>query len=440
MKLTNNRRQFITTTLLTGTSASILPTTSLGLSNQKLNIALIGAHGRAKMHYHDLKTQNVTALCDVNAHNLALAKAEFPNAKTYEDWRDCLDHPGLDAIVCCTTDHTHAFISIWAMNRGLHVFCEKPVAECVHEARLVRQTYLKNRHRLATQHGTQRHAHPNFDRLSEMIRNGAIGELKDVHTWGNRTHQITGYPTANGTPPAHINYDLWLGPAPYHPYNPEYFSGAPGANCLQWNVYHDFGSWQVGDMGSHTMDLAWNALDADCPTQIAAKGDAYHPEVCPSTLSCRFDIPANDWRDAIRLTWNQGGPRPNSPSKAIDLQSIGHGALFKGTEGIIVADFRNRFLIPMGDHADLSRFTPPTPRPPIGGFMQQWFTACKTNLKTDCDFDYAGKMIETLMLGLVAHRAGKTLNYNAQNGTITNHKEANAFLKKTYRNGWTLNG
>ena len=135
------------------------------------------------------------------------------------------------------------------MNRGLHVYCEKPVGECVFEAREVRKTYLENKNKLATQHGTQRHAFENFDRVAELIRDGAIGELQVVQAFGNRTHDKTGYLPAAGKAPKSVDWEQWIGPVQMHPYNPDYLIGKPGANCLQWNMYHDFGSWQVGDMG-----------------------------------------------------------------------------------------------------------------------------------------------------------------------------------------------
>lgn len=435
------RRTFLASSIATGTGLAILPSGTLADGGNKLNIALIGAHGRGRQHYHDLKGQNVIAICDVNADNMALCAKEFPNATQYVDWRKCVDHKGLDAVVICTTDHTHAFVAIWAMNRGLHVYCEKPLGDCVHEARAVRKVYLKNRKKLATQHGTQRHANPNFDRVAEMIKGGAIGELRDVHAWGSRRHDKTAYPKGVGTPPPSMNYDLWIGPTQWHPYTPEYFSGKPGANCLQWNMYDDFGSWQVGDMGSHTVDLAWNAIDASRPTKISASGDAVNPDVCPSALKAVFNLPANNWRDEIRMVWYQGGPMPKSPYGALDLNKIGHGVMFKGTKGAIVSDFQNRLLIPMGKETDLTYYTPPHKgRAPMGGFMQQWMKACRGNLKTDCNFDYAGRMIETLMLGLVAHRAGKELIYDAKTGTVTNDAAANELLTKKYREGWVLNG
>jgi predicted dehydrogenase len=437
----SKRRTFLASSIATGAGLTLLPSRALAAANDKLNIALIGAYGRGRQHYHDLGTQNVVALCDVNAEFLAIAAKEFPAAKHYTDWRKCLDHAGLDAVVICTPDHHHAFISIWAMNRGLHVYCEKPLGDCVTEARAVREVYLKNKGKLATQHGTQRHAEPNFDRIAEMIRNGAIGELQDVHAWGNRTHDQTAYLPAAGDPPAHLDWEQWIGPTQWHPFNPGYLDERPGRGCLKWNMYDDFGSWQIGDMGSHTMDIAWNAIDADRPTKIKSSGDDFNPDVCPSALTAIFTMPANDWRDEIRLVWYQGGPMPKSPFSPLDLSKIGHGVMFKGTKGILVADFKNRILIPMGKDTDMTYYTPPhKARAPIGGFMQQWFKACKTDLKTDCDFDYAGRMVETLMLGLVAHRAGKELTYDAKAGKVTNDAAANEFLSKKYRDGWTLNG
>jgi predicted dehydrogenase len=440
------RRTFLASSIATGAGLTILPSGTLAGNGAggKLNIAIIGAHGRAAQHYNQLKTQNIVALCDVNAGNMALAAKEFPKARQYVDWRKCLDQKDIEAVVICTPDHHHAFISIWAMNRGLHVYCEKPLGDCVYEARAVREVYLKNKNKLATQQGTQRHADPNFDRVAELVKNGAIGDLKDVHAWGSRTHNKTAYLAAAGPAPSTIDWEQWIGPVQMHPYNPEYFNArGPGAGCLQWNMYNDFGSWQVGDMGSHTMDLAWNAIDADRPTRIKATGDAVNPDVCPSALTSIFTMPANTWRDEIRLVWYQGGPMPKSPMKALDLKKISHGVMFKGTKGVLVADFKNRMLIPLGKDTDMTYYHSPSKEevaPPIGGFQQQWFDACKGDLNTCCDFDYSGRMVETLMLGLAAHRAGEVLEYDATTGTVTNDPAANEFLTKKYRKGWTLNG
>jgi predicted dehydrogenase len=438
------RRNFVKSAAATGAGLIILPNGILAGKSRadKLNIALIGAHGRGRSFYNSLKEENLVALCDVHEGNMALAVKEFPNAKRYTDWRKCLEQKDLDAVIIATPDHHHAFISIWAMNRGLHVFCEKPVGECVNEAREVRKVYLANKNKLATQHGTQRHAHENFDRVAEMIRDGAIGELQVVQAFGNRTHDKTGYLPAAGKAPKSVDWEQWIGPVQMHPYNPDYLIGKPGANCLQWNMYHDFGSWQVGDMGSHTMDLAWNAIDAGAPVAASASGDPFHPEVCPSDHHAIFTIPANDWRGEIRLDWYQGTLKPESPHPAIDIAKVGHGVMFTGSKGVLIAGFRNRILVPSVEGADMTYYDAPSADEvagPHGNFASQWINACKGDLKTSCDFDYAGLMIETLMLGLAAHRAGKELKYDPAAGRITNDSVANDYLRKEYRKGWMLN-
>jgi len=440
------RRQFLQTAAAAGAGLLVLPSgTLLGAKapSNKLNIALIGAYGRAMAHYRVLSTQNVVALCDVDETHLALAAEKFPKAKHYIDWRKCLERKDLDAVVCCTADHTHAFVANWAMNRGLHVYCEKPMANSVEEARIVRATYLKNKDKLATQVGTQRHADENFNRVRELILDGAVGELKAVHVWGNRQLRKPGYLAAEGTPPKTLHYDLWIGPSPYHPYNPGYFSGEPGVNCLSWNMYWDFGSGQVGDMGSHTMDLAWNALDAGLPTAAEATGDPFNPEVSPVELKAAFDIPANGWRPAVPVIWYQGGAMPSPPAECVDLNKIDHGAMFKGEKGFVVAGFTNRLVIPYGKEADLTYYKPrPKEKliPDMGGFQEEWINACKGNLKTSCDFDYSGKLIEMMLLGLVAYRVGKKLEYDGANGRVTNSPEGNDLLRRQYRKGWTLDG
>jgi predicted dehydrogenase len=443
--LSPDRRRFLASSLTAATGLTILPGGTLfGQSaNSRLNIALIGAHGRGEAHYANLKGENVVALCDVDANHLALAAKEFPGAKTYTDWRRCLEQKDLEAVVCCTPDHHHAFICIWAMNRGLHVFCEKPLGDSVEEARAVRAIYLRNRDKLATQHGTQRRAYENFDRVAELVHRGAIGELQDVHAFGDRFHGETAYRPAAGAPPSHLDWEQWVGPVQMHPYNPAYFGAPAGMNCLHWNMFDDFGSWQIGDMGSHVMDLAWTVVGAGIPTTVAAEGDPYNPAVCPSALRMVAEMPANDRHGPIRVLWYQGGPMPASPHPALDLAKIGHGVVFKGSRGVLVSGFGSRLLIPSGGSADLSYFDAPTPEevaPPIGDFGQEWIRACKGDLRTSCDFDHAGQMIETLLLGLAAHRAGRKLAYDAAAGVFPEDPEATTFLRKHYRPGWSLDG
>jgi predicted dehydrogenase len=507
--------------------------------SNKLNIALIGVWGRGTAHYNVLRNENVVALCDVNDIRTKEALEIFPKAKTYWDWRRVLDQKDVEAVVICTADHHHAFIANWAINRNMHVYCEKPLGITVDEVRTVRANYLSRKAKVATQHGTQRHAYPNFERLRELILDGAIGELKTVHGWDSRQLPRPGYPAGEGMPPAFLHYEQWIGPSPYHPYSPQYFGGTSGLNCLFWNMYRDFGVGQMGDMGAHTMDLLWNALDAGAPTGIEIDqdvSDKYSPDICPVKLKATFDQPANSWRGPIQIVWYQGGLKPDSPKSYVDVSRIPNGAIFEGTRGSIVADFTSRLIIPNNDDGDLTyykRRTGPLPliggtgqttqaagrgpsggrgqggrsgasrggqalpagftampsadpgpggfpavqfleghipaalglpntsveaikqsnRPPtLGGgdlFQLEWIDACKgknnnvvhgTSSKTHCDFDYSGTMIEQMLLGLVAHRAGKKLTYDPASGRVTNAAEANDYLKRSYRSGWTLNG
>jgi hypothetical protein len=439
------RRDFLKTAA-TGAGWLILPSGVLSGANapsNKLNVALIGTWGRALAHFDAISSENVVALCDINEDHIASAAKKFPNAKTYVDWRKCLDQKGLDAVICCTTDFTHAFVANWSLNRGLHCYCEKPLGNSVEETRVVRANWLTKRNKLATQVGTQRHENPNFNRVQELIRDGAIGELKDAYAWGNRQIRRPGYLPAEGEPPKNLHYDLWIGPSPMHPYNPGYFSGGAGANCLQWNMYWDFGSGQIGDMGSHTMDLVWDAIGPGLPTSAEAKGEPFNPEVTPVEFESHFDLPANEWHPAITVSWYQGGAMPRSPKEYVDLKKIGHGAMFKGSKGYLICDFDSRIVLPFGDDADMSyynRRAKDKMLPPVGHFQKEWTNACKGNLKTSCDFEYNGTMTEMMLLGLVAYRAGKKLDYDSAAGRVANSPEANELLRRKYREGWTLNG
>ena len=226
------RRSFLKSLAFTGAAGLILPRTKLfgaDAPSNKLNIALIGTWGRGEAHFGGIASENVVALCDVDENHLAFGAQKFPKAKQYVDWRQCLEQKDIEAVICCTADHTHAFVTNWTMNRGKHIYCEKPLANSVEEAQVVRATYLKNKNKLATQVGTQRHEHENFNRVREMILDGAIGDLVEVNAWGNRQLPRPGYLPAQGEPPKTLHYDLWLGPSPAHPYNPGYFSGGSGA-------------------------------------------------------------------------------------------------------------------------------------------------------------------------------------------------------------------
>ncbi len=531
------RRDFLKTAAATG-GLTILRSGLLRgdtAPSNRLNIALVGVWGRGTAHYNVMLKENVVALCDVNDLRTKEGLEIFPKAKVYSDWRRMLDQKDIEAVIICSADHHHAFIANWAMNRGMHVYCEKPMGMTVDEVRTLRATYLKNRGKIATQHGTQRHAYPNFERLRELVLDGAVGDLKTVYGWDSRQLPRPGYPQGEGMVPASLHYEQWIGPSPYHPYSPQYFGGGSGMNCIFWNMYRDFGVGQMGDMGAHTMDLLWNAIDAGAPTSIEVDqevSDKFNPNITPVKLKVSFEHPANQWRGPVTVVWYQGGLKPNPPKDYINIQKIGNGVIFEGTKGSILADFTTRTIIPNNDDGDLTYYKhrsksdvlplvqgtgqvtqmPPRPKTqqaahaqpplppgftawpnpeptatgfPVIQFMQNglpaalgmpntdveqilaaekeghppnlnnslfqldWIDACKgknnnethgTSSKTHCDFDYSGSMMEQMLLGLVAHQAGKRLEYDPATGRITNDAVANNWLKRTYRKGWTLNG
>ena len=434
------RRRFLKNSAAAGAGLVILKSGLLkaGASpSEKLNIAVVGVRGRGGANLNGVKGENIVALCDVNAENLAVAAKGFPNAKTYEDWRKCLEQKDIDAVVCSTTDHTHAFVNVWAMNRGKHVYCEKPLANSVHEAHVVRQTYLKNRNKLATQMGTQIHASDNYRRMVELIRGGAIGTPTEVRVWCSRLPEGDSYLPEVKPVPDNINWDLWVGPSPMHPYNPGYIGG-----CLKWNRFWDFGSGQIGDMGSHMIDMAYWGFDLTLPTACKAEGTELNPDTCPQWLTAEWDHPANDWRPAIKLYWYDGGKKPGMPSEAFDREKLFKGVLFKGDKGWLLADYGLRILMPKLD-SDMTHYKSPKPEeliPPSLGHHQEWIVACKTGKPTTCNFDYSGALIENNLLALAAYRVGKKLEWDAKNIKATNCPEADPYIHKTYRKGWVLNG
>jgi predicted dehydrogenase len=433
-----NRRAFLKHSAVLGTGITVLKSGLLKAGNspnEKLNIAAIGVGGRGGDDLKEVASENIVALCDVNEKNLAAAARKFPQARTYADWRKCLDQKDIDAVVCATTDHTHAFVNVWAMNRGKHVYCEKPLANSVQEARLVRETYLKNKGKLATQMGTQIHASDNYRRMVELIRRGAIGTVDKVHVWCSRTPEGGSYLPAVEPVPSHINWDLWIGPAPFHPFNPGYLGG-----CLAWNRFWDFGSGQIGDMGSHMMDMAYWALDLRLPTTCKAEGTPVNPDTCPQWLTAEWDHPANDWRPAVKVNWYDGGKKPGMPSEVFNREKIFKGVLFHGDKGYLLCDYDYRILMPMGDMTHYSSPKKEDLIPPSPGHHKEWIIGCKTGKPTLCNFDYSGALIENNLLALVAYRVGQKLEWDAKALKAPNCPEADRYVTKQYRQGWVLNG
>ncbi len=398
--------------------------------NEKLNIGIIGAAGRGQSNTEDVRSENIVALCDVNENHCEQAAQRFPKAKKFRDWRRLLDEKDIDAVVISTPDHHHALAGVAAMKRGKRVYCEKPLAHSVHEARVVQETYKKGK--VATQMGTQIHATDNYRRVVELIQSGAIGPVREVHVWCDRVGFAPGTTRPKDTPPVpkHVGWDLWLGPAPERPYHPSYFGG-----CTVWEQWWDFGNGCIGDMGSHLIDLPFWALKLRWPVTVEAEGANLSSEVYPKWLIVRWEHPATADRPGLTLTWYDGGKRPPAPAIP-DFDKWGIGVIFVGDKGQLVADYGRRILLPEAKFKD---FQPPKASiPPSLGHHREWIHACKTGAPTLCNFDYSGVLIEHNLLGTVAFRTGKMLQWDREALRAPNCPEADQYIRRPYRQGWEI--
>ena len=432
MSRATNRREFLKDTAFAG--AALVAAGSRGAlagesPNDKLNLGIIGAGGRGASNTGKMAGENVVALCDVDDNNLTKAAEKFPKASKHHDWRKLLEQKDIDAVVISTPDHHHALAGVAALKLGLHVFCEKPLAHSVHEARAMQEAY--HNAPVATQMGTQIHATGNYRRVVELIQSKAIGNVHEVHAWCGRKGRESGERPSSSPPvPDHLNWDLWLGPAPYRPFHPGYLPG-----CTKWEQWWDFGNGCLGDMGSHVIDLPYWALDLRRPTTVEAEGSQLRPECYPEWLIARWEHPAGAGRPTVKLTWYDGIQRPESPP-GHDLNDWNLGVLFVGDNGMLLADYGRHRLLPEEDFKDFQRPEPWIP--PSRGHYKEWLHACKTGAPTTCNFDYSGMLIEHNLLGTVAFRTGKKLQWDPVKVKATNCPEADQYIRREYRDGWTL--
>lgn len=403
-------------------------------ANSKLNIGIIGVAGQGGYSINQLKDiANLVALCDVDATKLAAAQTRFPAAKTYRDFRRLVDQPGLDAIVVATPDHTHAVAAVAALESGRHLYCEKPLTRTVSEARIVTETARRTKR--VTQIGTQIHAGNNYRRVVELVRTGAIGEISEVHVWVAATYGGRDLPQDKPPVPANLDWDLWLGPVTARPYHSEF---APAA----WRNWWHFGGGSLADFGCHFMDLPFWALDLHHPVAIEAEGPPVHPESTPVTLTVRYDFPARVKNGAkwppLKLTWYHGGKYPTQLLTPEQHKRWVSGVLFIGQRGQLLADYSRHVLLP---EAEFAGFVKPAPFIKDSlGHHREWIEAIQLGGTTTCQFDYSGPLTETALLGNVAFRAGKRLEWDFAQMKAANCPEADALIQHQYRPGWKLGG
>ncbi len=434
MNTHSTRREFLKRSPLAGAGFWLARSHATAQSrspNNKLNIGIVGVHNRGAANMGSVATENIVALCDVDEHYLAEAAQKYPRARTYSDWRKLVEQKDIDAVVVSTTEHTHALASVWAMKRGKHVYCEKPLAHSVFEARMMRQA--SEQMKVATQMGTQIHASDNYRRVVELIQSGAIGPVHEAHAWVEQGIEgPRGRPPEEMPVPKHLNWDLWLGPTPWRPYHSCYCE----KRSSSWQNWWDFGNGALGDMGSHIIDLPFWALELQYPATIEAEGPLpVRPETYPDQLTVRWEHPARGQRPPVKLTWYDGKQRPKSP-EGVDLAKWHLGVMFIGERGILVADYGKRLLLPEAGFKD---FQPPKPwLTPSLGHHQEWIHACKTGAPTLCNFDYSGALVEHNLLGTVAFRTSQKLDWDPKNLKATNCPAADRFIRRSYREGWTL--
>ena len=397
-----------------------------GSANERLDIGIIGTANRAADNINGVKGENIVAVCDIDDGYLSAAKAQFPAAQTFIDFRKLLDLGKLDAMVISTPDHMHVPASVAALKHGKHVYCEKPLSHTVWEARTA--TKLAAEKKLATQLGTQIHATDNYRRVVEHIRAGAIGRVNDVHVWVGKTWSGGERPTDQPPVPASIHWDQWVGPAPMRPYHPTYLPA-------NWRRWWDFGNGTLGDMGCHHVDLPYWALALTAPTRVEAEGPPPHPETTPDWMIVKYEFPANGERPPVKMTWYDGGPRPEL-LKNPGMPAWGDGTLFVGDKGMLLADYDRCVLLPEEKFKDFKAPEPTIPRS-IGHYAE-WIQACKTGSPTTCSFDYSGPLSETILLGMVAFRAGKPITWDSANLRCVGNPEADRFVRRDYRAGWEL--
>lgn len=402
--------------------------TSAKSPNSKLNIGCVGVGGRGGHNSNQMREENVIAICDVNERNLANAKKRFPKAHAFKDFRKMLENKGgLDAVVVSTTEHTHALATAMALEHECHVYCEKPLTHDVWEARYI--TEKAKAAGVATQMGTQIHAGNNYRRVVELVQTGAIGHVREAHVWVGRAWGGGDRPGEIQTPPDYLDWDLWLGPAPYRPYNDVYFPGP------KWYRWWDFGNGTMSDLGSHWIDLPFWALNLTAPKTIEAEGPPVNPETAPASMIAKYHYDNRGTMPELDLTWYQGEYKPQL-WRDKKIPQWNSGVLFVGDDGMLLSDYGKHILLPEDKYKD---FTKPTPYINSSlGHHQEWIHACKNGTPTTCDFEYAGPLTEANHLGNVAYRVGKKLNWDPIRLEAIGCPEAEEYIRRPYRSGWRL--
>ncbi len=434
MNLRNQRRKFIKKSATLTAGFFVVPgfINAPGIiraqeKNHKLNIGLIGLSGKAASNLAGVVGENIVALCDVDEERAAKARSEHPKASFYQDYRKLLEHKGIDAIVVSTPDHVHAVQAIAAMQAGKHIYCEKPLAHSVREVRKMVKTAKENG--LVTQMGTQIHAGNNYRRVVEIIQAGVIGEVKKVQVWVSSLPSIRNLSKTPLPVPASFNYDLWLGPVAAKAYDPAF-------THFHWRYFWEFGGGVFADMACHYMDLVHWALDLRKPLTVEATSKRIQAgdQTVPDLVKADYKYPKRSNKSEVELTWYNGVKGPGWDHEK-PYHGFASAVMFEGTKGQLISDYSKYKLLP---EDKFQGFTPPAATIPNSiGHHQEWLESIRKKTITTCNFDYSGALAETVLLGNVALRSGMKITWDDAAGT-TGNKDADKFLFREYKPGWTL--
>jgi len=453
MKTPINRRHFIGATAA-ASLFQIVPRHVLGgpgytAPSEKLNIAGVGIGGMGGSNLRRCEKENIVALCDVDHNYAAPVFERYPKAKVYTDYREMFDkQKDIDAVVIATPDHTHAVITMRAMEAGKHVFCQKPLTHTVHEARAI--TQAAKRYKVQTQMGNQGHSSEHIRLLKEWLEDGAIGDVREVHAWTDRpvggqvwsTFAVKAKSLERPAIPASLDWDLWLGPAPFRHYHPDY-------HPKTWRAWIDFGTGPLGDMGCHILDPAFWALELGAPDKINASTTHWEEDVSSQTFPrasiVRYDFPARGKKPPVKLTWYYGRllpPRPDSLEPDRELPKS--GAIIYGDKGAILHGSHGASSVRLFPESKMKAYKMPKKTYPRiqGDHEADWIRACKEGpdgTPASSSFEYGGALTEMVLLGMAAiQMKDQNLYWNSRKMEFTNNAEANALINPPYRDGWKL--
>lgn len=428
---------------LLGTTAAGAPFVTSNLMAQSpaktVRHACFGLGGMAESdlaHISNCKNVEIVAFCDVDLAKAAPARAKFPKARFYQDWREMLDKEAgnIDSVNVSTPDHMHAPMGVSAMQLGKHLYGQKPLAHSLYEVR--RMTELAKEKKVVTQMGIQIHSSVYYRMAALVIKEGAIGKIKDVHSWSSKTWgDPSARPDKTDSVPEGFDWDLWLGVRPERP-----FIGGGYYHPENWRMRLDFGTGTLGDMGCHILDPVFESLKLNAPISVRSEGPApneWNWAINGKVIYSFARTPMTEG-ESINVTWYDGASKP--PEEIIALlegQPLpDQGSIFIGTEGVLLLPHVSRLeLFSKEKFKDYK-----LPRVEGADHWGQFIEACRGNGSTSADFSYAGPLTEAILLGGIASRfPGSTLKWDSS-GLKFDSAEANAFVRREYRDAWKIKG